>query len=98
MSIPECQAKLPAAKAGGEPIPEGLLWLLITGEVPTPEQAASVTQELRDRATIPPHVFQVLKALPDDAHPMTQLTMGVMALQTRSKFAKAYQEGINKRL
>ena len=30
-SIPELQAKLPAAKPGGEPLPEGLLWLLLTG-------------------------------------------------------------------
>jgi hypothetical protein len=33
LSIPECQAKLPAAKKGGEPLPEGFLWLLATGEV-----------------------------------------------------------------
>ena len=33
LSIPECQKKLPGAMSGGEPLPEGLLWLLITGEV-----------------------------------------------------------------
>lgn len=27
------QKLLPAAKSGGEPLPEGLLWLLLTGEV-----------------------------------------------------------------
>ena len=27
------QEKLPAAKEGGEPLPEGLMWLLLTGEV-----------------------------------------------------------------
>ena len=27
------QKLLPAAKEGGEPLPEGLLWLLLTGEV-----------------------------------------------------------------
>ena len=32
-TIPELQEKLPAAQPGGEPIPEGLLWLLLTGEV-----------------------------------------------------------------
>lgn len=35
MSIPECQKKLPGAKPGGEPLPEGFLWLLATGEVHT---------------------------------------------------------------
>ena len=40
-SIPEIQKKLPAAIPGGEPLPEGLMWLLLTGEVrarPTPRQ------------------------------------------------------------
>lgn len=32
-SIPELQAILPGAQPGGEPLPEGLLWLLMTGEV-----------------------------------------------------------------
>ena len=32
------QAKLPAAKPKGEPLPEGLLWLLLTGEVSCPAQ------------------------------------------------------------
>ena len=33
LSIPECQKLLPAAKPDGEPLPEGLLWLLLTGKV-----------------------------------------------------------------
>jgi citrate synthase len=33
------QKLLPTAKEGGEPLPEGLLWLLLTGEVgDTPQQ------------------------------------------------------------
>jgi hypothetical protein len=36
MSIPECQKKLPGVKPGGEPLPEGFLWLLATGEVMRP--------------------------------------------------------------
>eukprot|EP00475_Leptophrys_vorax_P027725 TRINITY_DN3957_c0_g1_i1.p1 TRINITY_DN3957_c0_g1~~TRINITY_DN3957_c0_g1_i1.p1 ORF type:complete len:490 (+),score=27.75 TRINITY_DN3957_c0_g1_i1:168-1472(+) len=95
-SIPECQALLPTAVEHGEPLPEGLLWLLFTGEIPTKEQARSVTEELRARAKIPEHVHTVLNALPRDMHPMTQLGIGVMALQQNSKFAKAYHEGIPK--
>lgn len=98
LSIEECQQKLPSAIEGGEPIPEALLWLLLTGEVPTKEQTVAVTEELRARAKVPEHVYAVLKALPDDAHPMTQFTTAVMALQTGSLFAKAYGEGINKKL
>jgi citrate synthase len=52
-SLPECQAKLPAAKEGGEPLPEGFLWLLLTGEVPTKEQVDTVTADLRSRSKVP---------------------------------------------
>lgn len=38
LSIPECQKVLPKAPGGAEPIPEGLFWLLMTGDVPTEAQ------------------------------------------------------------
>jgi hypothetical protein len=39
LSIPECQAKLPKAPGGEQPLPEALMYLLITGEIPTEAQA-----------------------------------------------------------
>lgn len=39
-SIPECQKLLPKASGGEEPLPEGLFWLLVTGQVPTEEQVS----------------------------------------------------------
>lgn len=38
MTIPDCQEKLPAYVPGGEPMPEALMWLLLTGNVPTKAQ------------------------------------------------------------
>ncbi|CAM6029159.1 unnamed protein product [Sphagnum balticum] len=96
LSIPECQKKLPAAIKGGEPLPEGLLWLLVTGEVPNKDQVAGLTKDLRARSKVPGFVFDVLNQFPKTAHPMTQLTAGIMALQTGSEFAKAYEQGIHK--
>jgi hypothetical protein len=32
-TIPECQKVLPKAPGGGEPLPEGLFWLLLTNKV-----------------------------------------------------------------
>ncbi|CAI5986647.1 unnamed protein product [Closterium sp. NIES-65] len=94
LSIPDCQHLLPSAIPGGEPLPEALLWLLITGEVPTSLQAASITEELRLRAAnVPDHVFTVLRSLPKHLHPMSQLSIGVTALQSTSEFAKAYSSG-----
>lgn len=37
-SIPECQKVLPTADGGEEPLPEGLFWLLCTGDIPTKAQ------------------------------------------------------------
>ncbi|KAL6762311.1 citrate synthase [Haematococcus lacustris] len=93
-SIPELQAKLPAANK--EPLPEGLLWLLLTGDLPTPAQATAVTEDLRARSKLPPHVRKAIEALPAHAHPMTQFTSAVMALQVDSKFAAAYAAGVHK--
>ncbi|ERN12339.1 hypothetical protein AMTR_s00025p00076050 [Amborella trichopoda] len=53
LSIPECQKVLPAATPGGEPLPEGLLWLLLTGKVPSKEQVDALSKDLRSRAKIP---------------------------------------------
>ncbi|KAK8692624.1 hypothetical protein V6N13_076080 [Hibiscus sabdariffa] len=96
LSIPECQKLLPAAKPDGEPLPEGLLWLLLTGKVPSKAQVDALSQELRDRAVVPDYVFKAIDALPVSAHPMTQFTTGVMALQVQSEFQKAYEKGISK--
>ena len=43
-TIPECQELLPKAAGGSEPLPEGLFWLLMTGQIPSEEQVASITK------------------------------------------------------
>jgi citrate synthase len=95
-SIPELQQKLPAAVEGGEPTPEGLMWLLLTGDLPTKEQADALTAELHKRSEIPAEVEASIAALPKNMHPMTQLCTGVLALQPGSKFAQAYADGVHK--
>lgn len=80
----------------GEPLPEALIWLLLTSEIPTVEQTKSLTAELRARSTLPPHVETLIRSLPKSMHPMTQLSIGVLACQTGSKFAAAYEKGVNK--
>ncbi|KAK9282609.1 hypothetical protein L1049_010827 [Liquidambar formosana] len=96
LSIPECQKVLPSAKPGGEPLPEGLLWLLLTGKVPSKEQVDALSKELQSRASVPEYVYKAIDALPVAAHPMTQFATGVMALQVQSEFQKAYEKGIPK--
>merc|ERR1712137_672536 len=82
LSIPECQEKLPKAPGGSEPLPEALLWLLLTGEVPTAEQTKSVSDEFARNAEIPSHVKEMIDNFPKDVHPMTQLSTAVCAMNT----------------
>lgn len=96
LSIPECQKSLPKANGGEEPLPEGLFWLLVTGQVPTKSQVDWVTNEWNNRAHIPQHVVTMLNSFPHHLHPMSQLSAAVNALQSESKFAKAYSDGVHK--
>ncbi len=96
LTIPECRERLPKVPNGTEPLPEALLWLLMTGDVPSQEQADEVTAELRKRSELPDHVRKAVDSLPVDTHPMTMLTVGIGAMQTESEFAKRYQQGMRK--
>jgi citrate synthase len=96
-SIPELQEKLPKAKDGSEPLPEGLFYLMLVGELPNAEDVALVTSILQRRSHVPNYVFDTIEALPISAHPMTQFVVGIMALQTESTFQKKYAAGMNKK-
>ena len=96
LSIPECQKVLPKAPGGSEPLPEGLFWLLITGDVPTDAQVKALSKQWAERAELPPHVVSLLNNLPTSVHPMSQLSAAVTVCNSESKFAKAYASGVNK--
>ena len=96
LSIPECQKVLPKAKNGEEPLPEGLFWLLVTGEVPTQSQVEAVSCEWAQRAALPQHVVTMLNNMPTSLHPMSQFSCAITALNHDSRFAKAYSEGVPK--
>src|SRR5690349_16463313 len=81
-TIPELQAKLPKAPNDTEPLPEGLFYLMLVGELPAEEDVHYVTSLLQRRSHVPAHVFAVIDALPLNTHPMTMFVTGVMALQT----------------
>jgi citrate synthase len=96
-SIPELREKLPKSEGGSEPLPEGLFYLMLIGEVPTQEDVDHISATWARRSHVPNHVFSVIESFPISSHPMTQFTAAVLALQTESKFAKAYADGISKK-
>ena len=95
-TIPELQQKLPKAKGGEEPIPEGIFYLLLTGDLPTDDDVQQITAEWQKRSTLPKYLIDVLKAIPKDTHPMTQFSLGILTLQKDSLYAQKYREGMSK--
>lgn len=94
LTLHECNEKLPKANAESEVgLPEASFWLLLTGEIPNDNEIAKMNEELHRRSTLPDHVIKVIDALPRTVHPMTQLSMGVLALQTGSVFTQNYRAG-----
>src|SRR5512142_2710034 len=92
-TIPETLEKLPKVPGCDMPYVEGFLYLLLTGDVPTKADAEYVYAELKSRAAVPRYVFDVLRAMPRDTHPMTMFSTAVLAMQRESIFAKRYGEG-----
>src|ERR1700741_2605385 len=96
-SIPELREKLAKAPNGSEPLPEGLFYLMLVGELPADDDAHHISSVWQRRSHVPNHVFATIESLPVSSHPMTQFCIAILALQTESKFAKAYNDGISKK-
>ncbi|MBK7097701.1 MAG: citrate (Si)-synthase [Sphingobacteriales bacterium] len=92
-TIHELRDKLPKVKGGSEPLPAGLVYLMLTGEMPTADDVEHLSSVLQRRSHIPLYVFDTMRALPKETHPMTMFVVGVMALQGESHFANRYAAG-----
>lgn len=97
-TLQECNQQLPKANPNSDVgLPEAAFWLLLTDEVPTDAQVKSLNEEFSKRASaIPAHVLKFIDDLPKTMHPMTQLSMALLALQPNSEFARKYREGMKK--
>ncbi len=96
LSIPDLLDRLPKPPGAQMPYVGGLYYLLLVGEVPTAQQAEAVEAEWAQRAEVPAHVFEALKAMPPDTHPMTMLSLAVLAMQGSSEFVRCYRSGIGR--
>ncbi len=95
-TIPETFAALPKVPGSEYPYVEGFWYFILTGEIPTLEQAQEVAEDFKKRAKVPQYVWDVLRALPADSHPMAMFSSAIVAMQRESVFAKAYNEGMSK--
>lgn len=96
-SITELRQKLPRLTPDGEPLPEGLLYLMLLGEIPEQEDVLNLSKDLSTRAHVPQHVFDVIDAMPKTARPMTMFSAAIVAMATESVFQKAYRSGIHRK-
>ncbi len=95
-TIPEVLEKLPKVPGREMPYVEGFLHLLLTGDIPTEEEALEVVEEFKKRREVPQYVLDVLKAMPKDSHPMAMFSAAIVTMQKESIFVKKYNEGISK--
>ncbi|HZH72051.1 MAG TPA: citrate (Si)-synthase [Mariniphaga sp.] len=96
-SIPELREKLPKINPEGEPLPEGLFYLMLIGDIPTNDDVSNLSKDFATRAHVPQHVFDVIDALPKNSRPMTQFSAAIIAMATESIFQKAYRAGVHKK-
>ncbi len=76
--------------------PEEIFFLLLTSELPDAAQISDFSSEIKKRKNVPQYVWDVLKAMPKDSHPMTMLNTAVLVLQIESVFAHQYDGGMRK--
>jgi citrate synthase len=92
-TIPEVLEKLPKVPGGEMPYVEGFFFFLLTGDIPSKEDVEAVAEEFKKRAAVPKYVFDILKAMPADSHPMVMFSTAILAMQRESEFVKEYNSG-----
>ena len=95
-TIPETLEALPKVPGAEMPYVEGFVYLLLTGEFPSDEDVKDVAEEFNKRQHVPQYVFDVLRALPANAHPMAMFSAAIVAMQSESVFVKEYNAGLGK--
>lgn len=95
-NIPDLRNKLPKINGATEPLPEGLFWLMLTGKLPTEEDVKWLSAEFSSRAKLRPGDCKAIDHLDPNLHPMTQLSIGILAMQSSSLFAIEYDKGLHK--
>ncbi len=87
---------LPKADGGEMPCVEGLLFLFLTGDIPTQQEVSDVGDEFRKRRILPRYVYEVIDSFPPNSHPMTIFSTAILSMSRESFFNRKYRAGIPK--
>jgi len=96
-TIQETFDSLPNVPGCEYPYVEGFWYFLLTGEIPSMEETLAVVEDFSLRSQVPRYVFDVLRAMPRDTHPLTMFSTAILSMQRESVFARKYSEGMKKR-
>ncbi len=95
-TIPETMEALPKVPGSEMPYVEGFFYLLLTGDIPSEEDVKDVAEEFNNRQHVPDYVFDVIRALPKDTHPMVMFSSAILSMERESVFVQEYNAGLGK--
>lgn len=76
--------------------PEEVFYLLLVGKLPDAAALKDLQDEWKARREVPACVWPVIDATPLDTHPMTVLSIGILAMQKDSLFFQRYEDEMPK--
>ena len=77
-------------------LPEEVFYLLLTGDLPDKDALMDLQSQLSEHAEVPQYVWDVLKAMPTDSHPMVMFNAAILVMEKESEFRKQYDKGLQK--
>jgi len=77
-------------------LPEEVFYLLLTGDLPDKDALKDLQSQLSEHAEVPQYVWEVLKAMPKDSHPMVMFNAAILVMEKESEFRKQYDKGLQK--
>jgi citrate synthase len=95
-TLPELFSKLPRPKGAEVPYVEGVIYLLLTGDLPDENNISEVLDEFKKRHIVPNYVYDVIDAFPAGSHPMTIFSTAILTMHRESFFNRKYLRGLNK--
>jgi citrate synthase len=77
-------------------LPEEMGWLLLTGQLPSAHELADMRADLAARSKVPEYVFEVIRSMPRQSHPMTMFSTAILVMENESRFRDRYDRGMKK--
>ena len=77
-------------------LPEEVFYLLLTGDLPDKDALKDLQSQLSEHAEVPQYIWDVLKAMPKDSHPMVMFNAAILVMEKESEFRKQYDKGLQK--